>query len=376
MNIMRWDPAHLAVPAAVAITALLMATATLRDAQSATASSILSEAVRVTNPSSEYPDGSANAPAGTPQLPNLFNRDAVRPPWKVAGVDYHVGVPTGLTLKTPTAGDLPAGATLRGQTIIVSTDNVTITGFDFSGNGGYGIYIEPGVSNTRIVNNYIAASVSTAPIAVNVASGASRTYIADNTIDGGGASGNTSFGETIFNQGTGLTVRHNFIRNVPQHFVSMGVGSLVYEFNLLENGAMAAGAHLNYLQYGGGASANEAVEFNTFVQNKTAGGAGEGVQMYNNSAGSITGGDIGFNTMVSTTLAVRANARGPAVSFWIHVGTSRQDQSPATGTVHDNYIDTSSAYGAFYPGLTGFTYSRNTNLVTGAPLPAPQGSTP
>ena len=47
-------------------------------------------------------DGSANAPAGAPQLPSLLNGYAVRPPWEVAGVDYAVGVPTGTTLKDPT----------------------------------------------------------------------------------------------------------------------------------------------------------------------------------------------------------------------------------------------------------------------------------
>ena len=44
-------------------------------------------------------DGSANAPAGTPQLPTLLNGYAVRPSWNVAGVDYYVGVPTGTVLK-------------------------------------------------------------------------------------------------------------------------------------------------------------------------------------------------------------------------------------------------------------------------------------
>ena len=43
-------------------------------------------------------DGSANAPAGAPQFPNLLNGYAVRPPWMVAGVDYAAGVPAGTTL--------------------------------------------------------------------------------------------------------------------------------------------------------------------------------------------------------------------------------------------------------------------------------------
>ena len=46
-----------------------------------------------------YQDGSNNASAGAPQLPNLLSGYAVRAPWNVAGVDYAVGVPTGTALK-------------------------------------------------------------------------------------------------------------------------------------------------------------------------------------------------------------------------------------------------------------------------------------
>src|SRR5262249_7565368 len=50
------------------------------------------------DPTAMLGDGSANAPTGTPQLPNLFAGEAVRPPWMVAGVDYAVGVPAGTAL--------------------------------------------------------------------------------------------------------------------------------------------------------------------------------------------------------------------------------------------------------------------------------------
>ena len=45
-------------------------------------------------------DGSANALPGTPQDPHLLDiYGANRAPFKVAGVDYYVGVPQGLALK-------------------------------------------------------------------------------------------------------------------------------------------------------------------------------------------------------------------------------------------------------------------------------------
>jgi hypothetical protein len=44
----------------------------------------------------------ANAPAGSPQVPNLLTGYAVRPPWEVAGADYAVGINLGTTFKNST----------------------------------------------------------------------------------------------------------------------------------------------------------------------------------------------------------------------------------------------------------------------------------
>src|ERR1700744_2260487 len=44
-------------------------------------------------------DGCVEAPAGTPQHPKLLDiYQGNRPPWNVAGVDYHVGLPEGTRL--------------------------------------------------------------------------------------------------------------------------------------------------------------------------------------------------------------------------------------------------------------------------------------
>jgi hypothetical protein len=340
-------------------------TATEREAQGNVSTATANVVVTVSDPSM-YPDGSAGASAGMPQLPNLFSGYAIRPPWKVAGVDYHVGVPSGLALKDPSVpGNLPAGATLRGHTIIVSANNVTLNGFDFSGGGGYGIYIDSGVLGTQITNNFFVDSSSSTPIPVNIGSGASDTYIAYNTINGGGASGNGSFGELIYNLGAGLIVEYNWIYNSPSRFVSDGGGgSLVYSYNLLEDGGWAV-THLNFLEFGGGTFSSPQVDFNTVVQHETISN-GEGFQMYCNSPGSISNGDVGNNTMISRSAVIQRGATGPAISYWIHTGSNSQYPSPATGTVHDNYIDASGAYGAIYPGLRGFTYVNNVNLLSGA----------
>jgi hypothetical protein len=71
-------------------------------------------------------DGSAGAPAGVaPQLPNILNGLAARPPWKVAGVDYGVGIPAGTTLLDPATTANWSGA-CPGGTLTANT--ITITG--------------------------------------------------------------------------------------------------------------------------------------------------------------------------------------------------------------------------------------------------------
>jgi hypothetical protein len=337
--------------ATVAVTAILTATGTAQGHSDG------ASARPIETSSSNYPDGSANASAGKPQLPDLFGGASVRPPWRVAGVDYHVGVPEGMTLQAPTAANLPAGASIRGRVVTVSQNDVTLNGFDFSGGGGYGIYIDSGVSGTRITNNLFVDSLATAPPAVVVGPGASNTYIAYNTINGGGAGGNASYGETIYNQGTGLTIEYNFIEDVPQHFVTTSGGSLLYAFNLMRNGAMAPGAHLNFLQFTGSHdNPGPLVAFNTLVQAETLGGAGEGFQTYNNGSGAITNALVSHNTMMSLARKLQPGAPGPAVSYWVHPNSST--------SISDNYFGLSSAYGAVYPGISA-RRSNNLNLATG-----------
>ena len=87
---------------------------------------------------SGFNDGSAGAPAGAPQLPSLLSGYAARPPWQVAGVDYAVGVPSGMTLKDPATINM-AGVSVNAAShlIVMSGNNVTLSGYDFSLEGGW-----------------------------------------------------------------------------------------------------------------------------------------------------------------------------------------------------------------------------------------------
>jgi len=97
-------------------------------------------------------DGSANAPAGTPQLPNILSGYTERPSWMVAGVDYAVGIPQGTVLKDP-ATIAMAGVTVDKNLhqIIVTASNVTLNAYDFSLAGGWSVITQ--AANTTISNS-------------------------------------------------------------------------------------------------------------------------------------------------------------------------------------------------------------------------------
>src|SRR5262245_3500374 len=77
-------------------------------------------------------DGSANAPFGSPEFPNLLSGYVVQPPWSVAGVGYYVGVPTNITLKDPSTIAM-AGVSIKGHEIDITGNNVTLNGYNFNG---------------------------------------------------------------------------------------------------------------------------------------------------------------------------------------------------------------------------------------------------
>ncbi len=330
---------------------------------------------------STYPDRSADIAAvraalklppyipGVIQHPDLLKTKNVRPGWKVPGVDYYVGVPKITTLKVPTTANLPAGASWQDSTqvlIRIDANNVTIQGFDLTGRGGIGIYVAPGITGTKIIDNLYVASKSNAPIFANIGPNCDGTYIGFNTVDGGGASGNLSFGELIYNQGKSLTFEYNYVKNAPQHFVSGGSGPLNYRNNLLENGGRGSGQHLNYLQFGGGAVIDPVVRWNMLLQKETA-AAGEGIQMYNNGTGTITGGEVAYNVMMADAevLEPKPSTADPiAISYWLNLGTKGPTVT-AKGTCHDNFMDSNPAYGPIYPGNVGFTYANNFDMDTG-----------
>jgi hypothetical protein len=327
-----------------------------------------------------YADGCAAAVSGSAQHPTLFAdyHEAARPPWNVAGVEFAVGVPSSHALRDPTVqANLPSGASVDtvNHLIRVTSNNVTLDSFDFSLHGGYSVYVT-GASGTRVTNSYFFGLQP----AVHDDANSSNTYVGYNTIDGGGgtASLQCNFGETL-PLGPNATVEYNWIKNVGQHFVSSGGGALVYRYNLLEDGGWCPGAHLNFLQWGNAVNATAQVNFNTAIQHVLPAG-GEGFQVEGQLyapgvLGSITNCSVSYNTIISNGTKVAANSGTQAMSYIMHLGNSpngpANTQGTFTGVANYNYFDSSSAYGPIYPGLVGFTYTGNWDMVHNTPVSGP-----
>ena len=158
-------------------------------------------------------DGSANAPAGSPQVPTLLNGYTVRPPWMVAGVDYAVGVPSGTALQNPLTINTPGvSADTARHLIWVQGNNITLSGYDFT---GWTVYVTSGSQNTTIQNSYfgLGSGLYADPSSVNV------TVRYNHFNDLGDTSGTSSL-MTLSGTGSKI-VQYNWLENTPQHFLEL-----------------------------------------------------------------------------------------------------------------------------------------------------------
>ena len=306
-------------------------------------------------------DGSANAPIGTPQLPSLLDSyGANRPGWNVAGVDYYVGVPQGLTLKNPATISM-AGVSVdtANHIVTVTGSNVTLSGYDFSLNGGWGVVVQG--ANTKILDsNFKVGSNGNMPILATASS--SNLTVMSVTIDG---SNSGSVSGLIENRGSGtLTVEYSWLKNAGGDMVQMHNGGraagLVLRYNLIQNAGMAPGAHGDYTEFIDGPF-TVTIAYNTTAQN---GGASQGFMVepdIGSNPGRIISGEIGNNTFTGTVNAFTGITVADIVN---------------TFTVHDNYFDPSrtSSGLAFGGPIRGgpndnsvkSIYLRNVNMLTGA----------
>jgi hypothetical protein len=184
--------------------------------------------------SSSINDGSANAPAGTPELPNLLAGYAVRPPWMVAGVDYYVGVPQGLALLNPdTISMKGVQVDASSKSITITGNNVTLSGYDFSLNGGWGITINPNVTNTIIENSNFEVG-STEQVPIDAANNVGNLTVLNDTFNGGGGTNGTAWAMVNYDGNGTFTSEYSLYENTPEDAIDFGQGNMttIVEYNV------------------------------------------------------------------------------------------------------------------------------------------------
>lgn len=328
----------------------------------------------VSVPINVYADGPVSAPAATVQHPHLLDLSSTtnglghnlvtRPPWKGAGVDYAVGYPTATSLIDWQSISMAGVSVNAGtHTVTISGNGVTLDSIDFSLHGGAQVVVTGAndtISNSNLLYSSTLQGLGVGGLigATGAASNLTVTYC---IIDGTGASNSTQT-TLIGSSATGSkTFKYNWLKNFNQHAIelSAGGGTVVYEFNLIENGGSgAAGQHLNYLQFSGTtAFTSVLVEFNTTYQPTNPISGGEGFQGYaNNSANVIS--TVSYNTMI-------ASPKGDGLA---HLPSSDANgfASIATSTMQSNFIDKGSSTTFWYPdsGNAGYSVNTGTGHVT------------
>jgi hypothetical protein len=308
-------------------------------------------------------DGSGAAPAGKPLLPNALSHYAARPPWKVAGVDYAVGIPAGTTLQDPaTIAVSGVSVDAAKHTITVAGSNVTLSGYDFGRSGGWGIYVGEKAANTVIRNcNFLVGANNVVPI--NAGAGSGNLTILDNAFDATSNSG-AVWALVNYNGSGRFIAQYNSFLNSPDDAIDFGPGTMttVVEFNVFENLGTDPQAHADAVQYTGTTATNSVISFNTVYQSNPSGNQGLQIEAQNGST--IT------NTWVQNNVIVARGAR--TMSYSIFVGVASGPNTIDGVVVANNYIDFSGAYGPFYkPAGSHLLYTGNVDMSRGGLLPAP-----
>ena len=284
------------------------------------------------DPTTTLGDGSANAPAGTPQFPNLLNGYAVRPPWMVAGVDYAVGVPAGTALKDPTTLSGVSGISIDNSAhhVIVSGNNITISNIDFSLDGGWQLIVEGGQNLTVTNSNFAIGSNGNAMF--NQVSANNTVFMYD-TFNGNGRS--DSLNDTVFNLSGGATIEYCLVENSPSDDVDYGYSNTI-KYNVFANDGQLAGSHPDWLQLSNGTLTNQTVEYNTFIQTS---GFSQGIGLYSGVPGSysLTTANVSNNTIVTS-------ASDPGVNYVFSTVLNGSKPGGGTGSltgaasIQNNYI--------------------------------------
>jgi hypothetical protein len=337
-------------------------------------------------------DGSANAPAGTAQFASLLSGYAARPAWNVAGVDYAVGYAAGTALKDPMTGALPAGVTRdsANHIFLITGDNVVISGWDFSKQGGWQVKAT-NADNPIIENNYFKIGANALqPINLlgvpNGFTGQGGT-IRNNVIDGN----NVDIGGSALiatSRGGIFVIQYNLLENAGSDLIDAGAETLAsgvvttydVRYNVMKQGGQQTSAHPDWFQtFANNHYNNITIDYNTVVQTSypANGGGSQGFTLDGNTNAPLATFDNG--SVSNNTVIVTATPIG-TTGFIVRLAP---DLITGTFTVANNFIDPSGlsngginydvrlavAGGPYHGKVESFG---DVNMVTGAVI-APNG---
>ena len=363
-----------------------------------------------------------------PQHPHLLDlsadtnengiRLAVRPSWKVAGVDYPVGVPRAVALKPARADNLPRGCALNstgGHITVSGGGPVVLEGYDFTADGvGYGLYVNmTGPLTIRNCRFKVGTGV-TAPIqyAYNSPDQGGLLTVQHCEFDGSGRTGG-NFDQLIEMPSGGILAEYNWFHDCGSDGMDLmpklGFTTAIVRYNLFEKLGFAANAHADAIQFwdGDGGADNPA----TPAVNDISGIEGYGNTLYQ-PASDERGLPVAMNSMMRIGDLGGKTCLGPvfhhntavAIGAADHMGTDNQKTHPALlqlvqlattnppygvirdAVVSDNYVFTAGGgrhntnarqgmeNGPFYPtsitnqNLVNPTYARNFQMRDGSAL--------
>jgi peptidoglycan hydrolase-like protein with peptidoglycan-binding domain len=345
-----------------------------------------------------WADGFAQAPTGSAQQPNILQSYAARPPWRVAGVDYAVGIIPGTVLKDPTTATLPSGVSwlsASNRILIVATTSspVTLDGYDFSLHGGLWVYIvgqaNGGGGAVTITNsNFKVGSNNLQPIQSELDAG--NLTLEYDDFDGGGSNGGVSVNNAVdklVTTGSGSeTFKYDLFKNAWSDSIDVNSGATVTaEYNLFEANGFNEIAHGDFLQTVGGGNNNLLFQFNTGYQ-PAADASGfptalNSMIRIGDPVPTSTNPTISFNTAVGVGTSGHMGTDGftahPAILSYVQLTTNGAAGAAIVNpVVSNNYFDPSVVENfVFYPtgsqNIANPAYSNNINMTTGATIPSP-----
>ena len=307
---------------------------------------------------------------GQPQFAKILEGYAIRPPWKVAGVDYYVGVPLQTALKAPASISMP-GVAIDASThvVTISGSNITLSGYDFSADGGWQVAVTNKASNVTISNSFFkVGSNRQNPV---MAEFAGSIRITSNTFDGGASSGNFT-NSMIYSGAYSNLIQSNRFTNFADDAIDIAksASSVIIEYNLFDTmnrGEYHTDCIQTYDTTGNGQNISGLIiRYNTMYQPPNWPGRMNAFSRIGDQGKGIVQGPVATHN----TIIMPAGAGNSASGFQWGIGDPGTLVNPS---IHDNYFDGRGILYAnisvyLHKGVVNPTTYNNINLTDGKPV--------